>query len=99
MMGGERLTIRRLAPSIGEHNQEIYAEELRLSPSAIAPLQAVGVIYMCGTPRSGGEQNLAPEGTEITAEWGSGFSSSVYSVGCGGLILILVCRAYRSVFS
>jgi len=42
--GGERLTIRRPAPSIGEHNSEIYAEELRLSPSEIAQLQAAEVI-------------------------------------------------------
>jgi len=44
VINGERLMIRRAAPSVGQHNQEIYARELELSPSQIAQLQAAGVI-------------------------------------------------------
>ena len=44
LVNGERLTIRRAAPSLGQHNQEIYAEELGLSASEIEQIQAAGVI-------------------------------------------------------
>jgi crotonobetainyl-CoA:carnitine CoA-transferase CaiB-like acyl-CoA transferase len=44
VINGQRLAIRRPAPRIGQHNQEIYSEELHLSPSIIAQLQAAGVI-------------------------------------------------------
>ena len=44
VINGERLTIRRPAPRIGEHNQEVYAQELGLCPSEITQLQAAGVI-------------------------------------------------------
>ena len=44
VVNGERLTIRRAAPSLGQHNQEIYAEELGLSHCEIAQLQAAGII-------------------------------------------------------
>jgi crotonobetainyl-CoA:carnitine CoA-transferase CaiB-like acyl-CoA transferase len=36
--------IWRRAPLIGEHNQEIYGQELRMSPAEIAELQKQGVI-------------------------------------------------------
>jgi hypothetical protein len=36
--------IWRRAPLIGEHNQEIYGQELAMSPSQIAELQKQGVI-------------------------------------------------------
>ncbi len=44
VVNGERLPIRRPAPSIGEHNREVYADELGLSVSEIAEAQAAGVI-------------------------------------------------------
>ena len=36
--------IRRAAPRVGEHNEEIYSEELGLSPKEIAELQSEQVI-------------------------------------------------------
>lgn len=44
VINGERLAIRRPAPCVGQHNQEVYAEELGLSPCEIAQFQAAGVI-------------------------------------------------------
>jgi crotonobetainyl-CoA:carnitine CoA-transferase CaiB-like acyl-CoA transferase len=44
VINGERLPIRRGAPKVGEHNKEVYADELGLSESEIAELEAVGVI-------------------------------------------------------
>ncbi|SRR5712692_3656955 len=44
VVNGERLPLRRPAPYIGQHNQEVYAEELGLSPCEIAQLQAAGVM-------------------------------------------------------
>jgi crotonobetainyl-CoA:carnitine CoA-transferase CaiB-like acyl-CoA transferase len=44
VVGGERLMIRRSAPAVGEHNQEVYGGELGLSRAEIAGLQTAGVI-------------------------------------------------------
>ena len=44
MVNGERLAIRRPAPCAGQHNQEIYVEELGLSPCELAQLRAAGVM-------------------------------------------------------
>ena len=44
LVNGERLKIRRAAPCLGQHNQEIYVEELGLSTSEIEQMQAAGVI-------------------------------------------------------
>lgn len=44
VINGERLQIRRGAPKIGEHNQEVYGQELGLNDSEIAELKATGVI-------------------------------------------------------
>jgi crotonobetainyl-CoA:carnitine CoA-transferase CaiB-like acyl-CoA transferase len=41
---GKRLGLRRRAPLIGEHNQDIYAGELGLTPEALTTLQQGGVI-------------------------------------------------------
>ena len=38
------LTLRQRAPLIGEHNQEIYVEELGLTPEELVILQGEGVI-------------------------------------------------------
>jgi formyl-CoA transferase len=40
----ERLPIRRHAPEIGEHNAEVYADELGLLEGEITELAAAGVI-------------------------------------------------------
>src|SRR5262249_33143342 len=40
VINGERLRIRRSAPRIGEHNREVYSDELGLSQSEISQLQA-----------------------------------------------------------
>src|SRR5262245_30387277 len=50
--------------------------------------------YMPGALRSGAQQDLATEVTEITEVGGLFFLCSVPSVRCGGSIWILVCRAY-----
>src|SRR5712691_2084221 len=44
VINGERLTIRRAAPTVGQHNQEVYSQELELSSSQIVQLQAARVI-------------------------------------------------------
>src|SRR5215510_3042265 len=44
VINGERLPIRRRAPEIGEHNLEVYADELGLLESEITELAAAGVI-------------------------------------------------------
>ena len=44
VFNGERLMIRRPAPSVGQHNREIYTEELGLSQNEIAQLEATGAI-------------------------------------------------------
>ncbi len=43
LINGERLTLRRPPPRIGQHNQEVYAE-LGLNASDLERLRAVGVI-------------------------------------------------------
>ena len=44
VVNGQRLPIRRAAPKVGEHNAEVYREELGLNESEIAQLNADGVI-------------------------------------------------------
>ena len=44
LINGERLPIRRAAPEIGEHNEEIYGNELGLSRTEITDLRLQGVI-------------------------------------------------------
>ena len=44
IFNGERLQIRHLAPRIGEHNREVYENDLGLSRHEIAALQVEGVI-------------------------------------------------------
>ncbi len=44
VINGDRLAIRRPAPSIGQHNREIYEEELGLSATEIAAAEVAGVI-------------------------------------------------------
>ncbi len=44
VINGERLQIKRLAPQVGQHNREIFADEMGLSESEISQLQAEGVI-------------------------------------------------------
>ncbi|HKC66045.1 MAG TPA: CoA transferase [Pyrinomonadaceae bacterium] len=44
IFNGERLKIRRPAPSVGQHNEEIYRDELGLSCAEIAQLQSDGVV-------------------------------------------------------
>jgi crotonobetainyl-CoA:carnitine CoA-transferase CaiB-like acyl-CoA transferase len=44
IFNGERLQIRQLAPRIGQHNREVYENDLGLSASEIAQLQTEGVI-------------------------------------------------------
>nr|MDQ3818923.1 CoA transferase [Acidobacteriota bacterium] len=44
IFNGERLKIRRPAPSVGQHNEEIYRDELGMSLTEIARLQNDGVI-------------------------------------------------------
>ena len=44
VINGERLQIRRPAPHVGQHNQEVYAEELGLSLYEIEELEADRVI-------------------------------------------------------
>jgi crotonobetainyl-CoA:carnitine CoA-transferase CaiB-like acyl-CoA transferase len=44
VINGERAQIRRPSPQAGQHNQEVYAEELGLSPCEIEELQADRVI-------------------------------------------------------
>ena len=44
VVNGARLSIRRPAPSIGQHNREIYMDELGLSSSEMAEAQAAAAI-------------------------------------------------------
>lgn len=44
VIDGERLQITRTAPNVGQHNEEIYSEELGLSAAEISQLEANGVI-------------------------------------------------------
>jgi len=44
VVNGQRLPIRRAAPTVGEHNEEIYLRELGLSPKEMAQLQSEHVI-------------------------------------------------------
>jgi len=44
VINGERLPLRRGAPKVGEHNETVYADELGLSESDIAQLEAAGVV-------------------------------------------------------
>jgi len=44
VINGQRLQIRRGTPTVGEHNEEIYSEELGLSPKEMAELQSQHVI-------------------------------------------------------
>jgi crotonobetainyl-CoA:carnitine CoA-transferase CaiB-like acyl-CoA transferase len=43
-INGERLPIERLAPSVGQHNEDIYVKELGLSAAAFADLKANAVV-------------------------------------------------------
>lgn len=43
-MNGERPRIRRPAPRLGQHNQEIYSQELGLSTGEIEQFEAAGVV-------------------------------------------------------
>src|SRR5206468_1736467 len=44
IVNGKRLQITRTAPGVGEHNEEVYSEELRLSNEEIEKLKSAGVI-------------------------------------------------------
>ena len=44
VVNGERLMIRRAAPGIGQHNEEVYGGELGLSRADIEELKTAGVI-------------------------------------------------------
>jgi crotonobetainyl-CoA:carnitine CoA-transferase CaiB-like acyl-CoA transferase len=44
VVNGQRLQIRRAAPKVGEHNAEVYSEELGLSSKEMAELQSEHVI-------------------------------------------------------
>lgn len=44
VINGERLPIRLGAPKVGEHNKEVYEDELGLTESEVAELKAAGVI-------------------------------------------------------
>jgi formyl-CoA transferase len=44
IFNGERLQIRQLAPRLGQHNREVYENDLGLSSPEIAQLQTEGVI-------------------------------------------------------
>ncbi|HLB90211.1 MAG TPA: CoA transferase [Terriglobales bacterium] len=44
LISGERLAIRRPAPLVGQHNEEVYVEELGLSPSEIGKFESAGVM-------------------------------------------------------
>ena len=44
VVNGQRLQIRRSAPTVGEHNEEIYLQELGLSSQEMAELQSEHVI-------------------------------------------------------
>lgn len=44
LFNGERPMIRRPAPSLGQHNQEVYVEELGLSTSEIEQFEAAGAM-------------------------------------------------------
>jgi crotonobetainyl-CoA:carnitine CoA-transferase CaiB-like acyl-CoA transferase len=44
LFDGQRLPITRSAPRLGEHNLEVYRDELGLSPDEIGALRSAGVI-------------------------------------------------------
>jgi crotonobetainyl-CoA:carnitine CoA-transferase CaiB-like acyl-CoA transferase len=44
VVNGERFQVRRTAPHVGEHNEEIYSKELQLSRTEIEQLQSARVI-------------------------------------------------------
>jgi crotonobetainyl-CoA:carnitine CoA-transferase CaiB-like acyl-CoA transferase len=44
VINGERLKIRRPAPRVGAHNQEVYGDQLGFSDNEIAQLESAGVI-------------------------------------------------------
>ncbi len=44
LLNGRRPTIRRLPPRIGQHNEEVYVEELGLTASEIGQFEAAGVM-------------------------------------------------------
>ena len=43
-LGDAPLTIRRPAPRLGEHNEEVYCDEQNLAPEELAALRATGVV-------------------------------------------------------
>jgi crotonobetainyl-CoA:carnitine CoA-transferase CaiB-like acyl-CoA transferase len=44
LFDGERLEVKRSAPRLGEHNLEVYRDELGLSPDEIVTLRSAGVL-------------------------------------------------------
>jgi crotonobetainyl-CoA:carnitine CoA-transferase CaiB-like acyl-CoA transferase len=44
VIDGQRLAISRPAPAVGQHNREIFEDELGLSSTEMADARAAGVI-------------------------------------------------------
>jgi formyl-CoA transferase len=44
LFDGQRLSVGRSAPRLGEHNLEVYCDELGLSPDEITALRSAGVV-------------------------------------------------------